>query len=56
MRLQYEPPGGKLGSAVAWMFGEEPTQTVREDLRRFKQVMEAREVPTTVGQPQGRTR
>jgi len=56
VRLQYEPPGGKLGSAVAWMFGEEPTQTVREDLRRFKQVMEAREVPTTVGQPQGRTR
>jgi uncharacterized membrane protein len=43
VRLQYHPPAGKLGSAVAWMFGEEPSQTVQEDLRRFKHLMEARE-------------
>jgi uncharacterized membrane protein len=45
VRLQYEPPGGKVGAAVAWMFGEEPSQTIREDLRRFKQLMETGEVP-----------
>ena len=54
VRMQYEPPAGKLGSAVAWLFGQEPSQTIREDLRRFKQIMEASEVPTTEGQPRGR--
>jgi uncharacterized membrane protein len=54
VRLQYEPPGGKMGAAIAWMFGEEPSQTIREDLRRLKQLMEAGEVPTTEGQPRGR--
>ncbi len=39
--LSYEPPAGRLGAAVARLFGEEPSQQVREDLRRFKQVMEA---------------
>lgn len=56
VHLQYNPPGGKLGAAVAKLFGEEPNQTVREDLRRFKQVIEAGEIPTTVGQPSGRRR
>jgi len=54
VHLQYSPPGGKLGAAVAKMFGEEPNQTVREDLRRLKQLMEAGEIPTTEGQPSGR--
>ena len=54
VHLQYNPPGGKLGAAVAKMFGEEPNQTIREDLRRFKQLMEAGEIPTTKGQPSGR--
>ena len=43
VHLQYNPPGGKLGAAVAKLFGEEPNQTIREDLRRFKQLMEAGE-------------
>jgi uncharacterized membrane protein len=41
VRLQYNPPGGKVGSAVAWLFGLEPSQTIKQDLRRFKQIMEA---------------
>jgi len=53
VHLQYEPPAGKLGSAIAWLFGEEPSQTIREDLRRFKALMETGEVPTTQGQPRG---
>ena len=54
--MQYSPPGGKVGNAVAWFFGQEPSQTVREDLRRFKQLMEAGEIPTTSGQPKGKSR
>jgi len=53
VRLQYDPPGGKLGSTIAWMFGEEPSQTIREDLRRFKRLMETGEIPTTERQPRG---
>jgi uncharacterized membrane protein len=54
VHLQYNPPGGKLGAAVARIFGEELNQTIREDLRRFKQLLEAGEIPTTQGQPSGR--
>jgi uncharacterized membrane protein len=51
--MQYEPPAGKLGMLVAKLFGEEPDLQVREDLRRFKALLEAGEVPTTEGQPHG---
>jgi uncharacterized membrane protein len=54
VRLQYEPPAGKVGAAVAWILGHEPSQTIREDLRRLKQILEAGEVPTIEGQPRGR--
>jgi uncharacterized membrane protein len=56
VHLQYDPPAGKAGAAVAWLLGHEPSQTIREDLRRFKQLMETGEVPTTSGQPRGRKR
>ncbi len=42
--LSYDPPAGRLGAAVARLFGEEPHRQVDEDLRRFKQVMESGEV------------
>jgi uncharacterized membrane protein len=54
VRLQYEPPAGKVGATVAWLLGHEPSQTIRDDLRRFKALVEAGEVPTTKGQPRGR--
>ena len=38
--LKYDPPGGKLGSLVARLFGENPEQQIDEDLARFKQIME----------------
>ena len=41
VHLQYAPPAGKLGALVASLFGREPSQTVREDLTRFKQMLEA---------------
>jgi len=42
--LQYDAPGGKAGALIASLFGEEPAQQIRDDLRRFKQVMETGEV------------
>lgn len=51
--LQYSPPGGKAGALVAKLFGEEPSQQIDEDLRRFKQLVETGEITTTVGQPSG---
>ena len=39
--LQYHPPAGVLGAAVARMFGEAPEQQLEEDLSRFKELMEA---------------
>jgi len=53
VRLQYDPPAGKLGAAFAWAFRDEPSIVIREGLRRFKQLMETGEIPTTDGQPRG---
>ncbi|WP_308259107.1 SRPBCC family protein [Pseudonocardia sp. H11422] len=55
VRLHYRPPAGKLGAAVAKLFGEEPGQQVRDDLRRFKQVMETGEVVRSEASPEGTT-
>ncbi len=53
VHLRYEPPGGKMGALVAKLFGEEPSQQIKGDMRRFKQVLETGEIPTTAGQPAG---
>jgi uncharacterized membrane protein len=53
VHLQYNPPGGKIGAAIARLFGSDPESEIREDLRRFKQLLEAGEVPTTTGQSRG---
>ena len=45
--LDYEPPGGKLGALVARLFGEDPDRQVREDLRKFKQLMETGAITTS---------
>jgi uncharacterized membrane protein len=54
VNLEYDPPAGKVGQLVAKVFGEEPEQQVEDDLRHFKQIMEAGEIPTNNGQPTGR--
>ncbi len=54
--LEYNPPGGIVGAAFAKLFGEEPEQQLGDDLRRFKQLMEAGEIATTEGQSSGRGR
>lgn len=45
VQLEYVPPAGSVGRGIAWLFGEEPEQQVREDLRRFKQLMETGTIP-----------
>lgn len=51
--IEYAPPGGAVGSAIAKLFGEEPEQQAGDDLRRFKMLMEAGEIATNEGQPRG---
>jgi len=46
VNLQYDPPAGKVGATVAWLFGEDPQSQIEEDLRRFKQLMETGEIAT----------
>jgi uncharacterized membrane protein len=53
LRMQYLPPGGAIGKAFATFFGKNPEFAVREDLRRFKALLEAGEIPTTAGQTHG---
>lgn len=52
--LKYDPPAGAVGAAVARLFGEEPDVQIGDDLRHFKEVMEAGEIPTTEGQSTGK--
>lgn len=44
----------KLANAAAAAKGREPKQKVKEDLRHFKQLAEAGEIPRIAGQPHGR--
>jgi uncharacterized membrane protein len=53
--IDWTPPGGKAGAAAARLLRKIPEHQVREDLRRFKNVIETGEVPTTEGQPSGRS-
>jgi len=54
VEIEYSPPAGVIGAGLAKLFGEDPEWQLKDDLRRFKQVMEAGEVVTTEGQPAGR--
>jgi len=40
VHLQYSPPMGRVGAAVARFFGADAETEIREDLRRFKQMVE----------------
>jgi uncharacterized membrane protein len=53
VELEYHVAGGKLAQLAARLFGEEPEQQVRDDLRRFKQVMETGEVVRSEASPGG---
>lgn len=52
--LSYRPPMGDLGGQIAKVLNPAFEQMIREDLRRFKHYLEAGELPTIQGQPDGR--
>ena len=47
--IEYNPPGGVIGSVVAKLSGEEPGQQIYDDLRNLKQVMEVGEIVLSDG-------
>src|SRR5262249_10550647 len=52
--MNYNPPAGKVGEIVAKALGSDPLKLIKDDLRRFKQLMEAGEIATIDGQSSGR--
>jgi uncharacterized membrane protein len=54
--LKYDGHAAQLAAPIARLLGVSPRQQIRDDLRRFKQVMEAGELATIEGQPRGHCR
>lgn len=52
--LEYEPPLGEAGKLISSLMGAVTEQQIQEQIRNFKQIMEAGEMPTTRGQSSGR--
>lgn len=53
LAIDYRPPGAPLGRALARLLGSATEYVAEEDLRRLQQILEAGEVATVRGQPQG---
>jgi uncharacterized membrane protein len=51
--IQYSLPGSRFAKGLIAALGKDPGFVVREDLRRFKALLETGETPTTVGQTHG---
>ena len=39
--MDYRPPAGAVGAAVAKLFGTDPSKTIAEDLQKLKTLLEA---------------
>jgi uncharacterized membrane protein len=48
-QLQYQPKGGPVGQTIARLLGSDPERQIRDDLRRFKQLLETGEIPISEG-------
>jgi uncharacterized membrane protein len=53
--LQFDPPGGVVGQAIASAFHQVPEKMVQDDLRRFKTLMEAGMAVSSDGPGDGTT-
>jgi uncharacterized membrane protein len=53
LELRYDMPGGGIGELAAKLFGEAPAMQVKDDLRRFKQLVETGDVMRSDGSPEG---
>jgi uncharacterized membrane protein len=52
-QLEYSNPLGAVGHGLLTALGKNPNFVIKEDLRRFKALLEAGEAPTTAGQTHG---
>jgi uncharacterized membrane protein len=52
-QVEYSNPLGAVGLGLLTALGKNPDFVIKEDLRRFKALLEAGEAPTTVGQTHG---
>lgn len=50
VEIGYYPPAGPIGRSLGRLFNSVTEQQVRADVRRFKSLLEAGEVPSTEGQ------
>lgn len=55
VNLSYAPPAGNVGHFIAKLLGQDPAKKMRDDLQLLKRQLETGEIPTTAGQPAGRT-
>ena len=51
--ITYRPPAAAIGNNAAKLLNPLFKQMVKEDLRRFKRLMETGSIPTIAGQPSG---
>lgn len=56
LRLQFDPPGGRLGGAAMKSSGFVPAVLAKKALHRFKSLAETGEIPTLEGNPSARGR
>lgn len=56
VQLSYHVPGGKAGALLGQLLNPGNRQLIRNDVRRFKHLLEAGEVPRIEGQPTGKGR
>ena len=54
--MEYQPPGGEAGKLLGSLLGGITEQEIQEQIRNFKSIMEAGEIPTTRGQTSGRAK
>ncbi len=54
--IKYRAPEGVVGEAVLKLLNPTFKQMIKEDIRRFKRLLEAGEIPTLEGQPSGRVK
>jgi len=46
VEMEYIPPAGNLGRAIATLFGKEPSMQVQQELRRLKEILETDQTAT----------
>ena len=54
--MEYQPPGGEAGKLIGSLLGGITEQEIQEQIRNFKSIMEAGEIPTIKGQTSGRAK